>query len=534
MHLLLAKIVYNLIKGEVPYMQHLCRILIIDDESILRNGLKHLCNWEEEQFCIVGEASNGKQALQMIEKAKPHIIITDVVMPVMDGVEFSKIIHNLYPDIKIIVLSSFSEFNYLKETFKHGVCDYLLKAKLTSDDLLEVLKKARSQTIWKSPENTQLKPIVDINDALSKLINGHPLAQTTEVTAINNYFTNKNFLILECSLDFLDYNNDISRDRFKKSIFNLSNHHLSTYIYSNIFSQNKYIIIINFTNDEDLDKNIDEFTRNLKISFNFTTFITSNQFKGIENIPKIHNRIAALLPKTFYFHNYHLLSANTLLKSRNLSPFDFNLFKVHIENLKFQSAYKIVETYFNHVKSSLALDDYSLKRFCQNIIYTTLNICDELGFDVSEINKSKIRLFKTIDLATSFHSLEKIFFNILKTISSSIDLQAEQRNYIIINQIKQYVNENYNNEISLTDIADKLHINYYYMSSYFKTHTNENLSTYINKVRIEKAKNLLSDKTIPISHISEMVGFSEHNYFSKVFKKYTTFTPTAYRRKVVK
>lgn len=514
-------------------MQHLCRILIIDDESILRHGLKHLCNWEEEQFCIVGEASNGEQALQMIEKVKPHIIITDVVMPVMDGVEFSKIVHSLYPDIKMIVLSSFSEFNYVKETFKHGICDYLLKAKLTSHDLLEVLKKARAQTTWKDIESTQIENIVNINNILAMFINGQISRQSSEMSMINSYFTKEQFIILECNLDFLDHAKDFSRQGFEKTASKLSKHYLSAYSHSNIFLDNKYILLINFDDDASIKKDINLFARHFKNSFVSIVFISSSYFVGIKNIPTIHSEITELLPKTFYFYNHPLIPANTLLKSKQLSPFDSNLFERHIKNIKFQAAYKILKNYFNDIKNSLSLDDYSLKRFCQNIIYSTLNTCDELGFDVSDINNSKIRLFKTIDLANSFHDLEEILFNILEKIADSINLQAKQKNSIMINQIKRYVDTYYSNDISLTHIADELHINYYYMSSYFKTHTNENLSTYINKVRIEKAKVLLNDKTIPISQVSEMVGFSEHNYFSKVFKKYTKLTPTIYRRKVL-
>ena len=515
-------------------MQHLCRILIIDDESILRHGLKHLCNWEEEQFCIVGEASNGEQALQMIEKLKPHIIITDVVMPVMDGMEFSKIVHSLYPDIKMIVLSSFSEFDYVKETFKHGVFDYLLKAKLTSEDLLKTLKKARSQTTWNQDENVQIENIVDMAQNLSMFINGQLSAQSSEMTTIRDNFTKQHFILLGCRLDFLDSTKDISRHSFEKKVSKLSRYYLSTYTYSNIFFENHYVLLINFNDDEPINESIDQFARKLKSSAAFTVFVSSHHFLGIENLPKAYTQITEVLPKTFYFHNEHLISSNTLLKVGKSSSFDLNLFKSHIRDLKFPAALEILKTYFNRVQESLSLDDYSLKRFCQNIIYSTLNICDTLGFDVSEINDSKIRLFKTIDLAASFHDLEGIFFDILAMISDSINLQATQKNSILINQIKRYVDENYHNDISLTEIADKLHINYYYMSSYFKTHTGENLSTYITKARVEKAKTLLNDKTIPISRISEMVGFSEHNYFSKVFKKHTKLTPTIYRRKVLK
>jgi len=121
-------------------LKTLYKILIVDDESILRNGLKHMCNWEKEGFEIVGESSNGNEALEIIEKERPNIVITDIVMPEMNGIELTKKIKDNYPEIKVLILSSFSEFNYIRETFKHGVYDYLLKTNVNTETVLPILK----------------------------------------------------------------------------------------------------------------------------------------------------------------------------------------------------------------------------------------------------------------------------------------------------------------------------------------------------------------------------------------------------------
>ncbi|MFQ9614170.1 MAG: response regulator, partial [Clostridium butyricum] len=91
-------------------MNDFCKILIIDDEFIMRQGIKYMTDWEKEGFKIIGQASNGQEAIDMIKKEKPHIIISDIVMPQIDGIELSKYIQNNYPDISIIILSSYSDF----------------------------------------------------------------------------------------------------------------------------------------------------------------------------------------------------------------------------------------------------------------------------------------------------------------------------------------------------------------------------------------------------------------------------------------
>src|SRR3954471_14313925 len=112
---------------------------------LIRQGIKHYINWEQEGFLIVGEASNGQEALELVETTNPHIIITDIVMPIMDGEELTRIVKERYPYIEIIILSSFGEFDYVRSTFQNGVVDYILKPKLNADGLLKALKTASSR-----------------------------------------------------------------------------------------------------------------------------------------------------------------------------------------------------------------------------------------------------------------------------------------------------------------------------------------------------------------------------------------------------
>lgn len=121
-----------------------CKILVVDDEMLVRQGIIHLLDWEGEGFQIAGEASNGREAFELIELQRPHIILTDIVMPVMDGEELIRLVKGMYPEIEVIVLSSFSEFEYVRSTFQSGVADYILKPRLEAASLLAVLKKPRS------------------------------------------------------------------------------------------------------------------------------------------------------------------------------------------------------------------------------------------------------------------------------------------------------------------------------------------------------------------------------------------------------
>ena len=151
----------------------LCRTLIVDDEMLIRQGIKHYINWEQEGFMIVGEASNGQEALELIEATKPHIIITDIVMPIMDGEELTRIVKDRYPQIEIIILSSFGEFDYVRSTFQSGVVDYILKPKLNADGLLKALKSAASRIPSFQKMDNRLTGNLPIGQIIDKLISGY-------------------------------------------------------------------------------------------------------------------------------------------------------------------------------------------------------------------------------------------------------------------------------------------------------------------------------------------------------------------------
>lgn len=123
-------------------MSEYCRVLILDDEFIMRQGMKHMMDWEKEGFQIVGEASDGRQGLELVEKVSPHIVLADIVMPVMDGIEFSEILGKKHPEIQLIILSSYDKFEYVKTTLLNGASDYILKPTLNPENLLKTLRKA--------------------------------------------------------------------------------------------------------------------------------------------------------------------------------------------------------------------------------------------------------------------------------------------------------------------------------------------------------------------------------------------------------
>lgn len=117
------------------------RLLIVDDEETIRLGLKNIINWSEHNYQIVDTASNGIQALDIISNNEIDIVITDIMMPEMDGIELSKKVRQNFPNIQILVLSSYDDFKLVSNSYKQGIADYLLKPELNPENLLSALEK---------------------------------------------------------------------------------------------------------------------------------------------------------------------------------------------------------------------------------------------------------------------------------------------------------------------------------------------------------------------------------------------------------
>lgn len=507
-------------------VNELYRLLIVDDELILRNGVKHLCDWEEYGFIVVGEASNGKEALDLIPTLKPHIVIIDIVMPIMDGVQFTKIMNEKYPNTKVLILSSFSEFDYVREAFKYGAVDYLLKPKLRSDDLVNSLNNIVKQldqprTVLDECQKNKLlleQALFTASDNQQIIFN--------QLEQANKYST---FRVLKASLQYL---RQIDGEVLKQltEVFVSS---LQPCFIIDLIKNNEYILLINYPFDE--EDRIFSCLKQVQVShsnlFKEMKFIVSSPFNDIRKSKNHHDNLHSMMGYLFYYSQEVFVKERDIQSHPIVEEFDGALLLTYLNSFDIEKVKLYLFDYLQKVRFERAYDEYSFKRFIQSNIYNMINAMRKLGFDIQLLNQNKMKLFKSIDKCIDYNELIKLIESFLEQVESLIDVQSEKKNLIILDKVIEYVQEHYNEELTLTEISEKLHLNYYYLSSYFKNQTNENLTSYINNVRIQKAKQLLLDNNLNIAEVSKQVGFTDHNYFSKVFKKYTKMTPTSYRRK---
>ncbi len=494
------------------------RVLIVDDEILIRQGIKHYLNWEQEGFEIVGEASNGQEALQLIETTNPHIIITDIVMPIMDGEELTRIVKERYLHIEIIILSSFGEFDYVRSTFQSGVIDYILKPKLDAQELLKALKAAaaRIPSLKIMDENKAVD--LSVGQMIQKLISGYEVQY--DEAKISESFPYRNFCLLGFSLKKGETELPYPIKKKMKEEFKAEEY---------FFHFERNIVLVN-------GEDFSTFIQFMKRMGNLTGddgFVLSETFTDFSQIGVIYkDSLVKLLNYRFYFSEQPLLMNENLPKPEPVCEnFNLDRFIGEFKRKSFESAFQYLQEHAIELSRCYTMNVYDYKGFFGNIIFNITVLLGNMEYEVKELEQAKYSYFKSIDEAKMAKDVVDHLNQFILEAKQCIYSSENQLNNLNMKKLLKYIEEHYAKPLTLKDVAKHFHFNPSYLSSYFSTHKGEGFIEYLNSVRIEEASMLLAKGSATISEISRMVGYSDHSYFCKVFKKMTGLSPSQYRRK---
>ncbi|RXZ80517.1 DNA-binding response regulator [Paenibacillaceae bacterium] len=492
-----------------------CKVLIVDDEVLIRQGIKHFMDWEQEGFQIVGEASNGQEALERIEELKPHIVLTDIVMPVMDGEELTKEIKARYPDIEVIVLSSFGEFDYVRSTFQSGVADYILKPKLDMQHLLAVLRlTAKRIPELQTPQGEGVRSL-SIEWLLESLLNG--FETNARVEEGKSYFPYPHFRLVGAG------------DR--GAIERLSELPQAVQMPLPKPQQGGNVAAWIINGDVAVMSHLLRMLKN-SASDSPGPVAVSPVFNRLEELPSIYrDSLLKLLHYAFYLPDIDVLVMDELPQAGPIpEPFPLNKFTEAFKWGQFSEAFEKLRRHVSAMAACYTLDVFEFKSFLGNLIFNMTVLLGNMDYNAKQLEVSKYAYFKQIEQSSSAgEALERLEAFIAEAEQCIASKAADPSNENM-KKLLQYIQHHYAEPLTLTDMAKHFHFNPSYLSSYFSTHNEEGFVDYLHKVRIGKAEELLQKGDAPISEISGLVGYSDHSYFCKVFKKSTGLSPSQYRR----
>lgn len=542
------------------------KVFLVEDEVIIRESIKNSIDWEKEGYHFVGEAGDGELALPMILEEKPDIIITDIRMPFMNGLELSQIVKEKLPDAKIVILSGYDDFSYAKEAIKIGVTEYLLKP-VSSATLLEHLADI-AERIKKEKEEKQLMQVyqqeMQENEKLIKtkfmgeLISGDmSLSQALEkgkrfdIDLSARMF--RVFLFKFLQKEHLQQKDPERFLQLYEAVEKCGDGRNGIYVFERGVEGWAFLLTA-------IEDNIEEKTEDLvhQLAQIAEQYGNLKYFGGIGCIvARVRELRQSFQEADRAFAARFVQESNQIIGIRDLHPiqkddaFDATsidaVSQVHkiIEKFLESGSREEIPSFIQALFSELPEEHFQSLMFRQyiimNIYAIVMAFCKrfeteerEKGQDISAQERNNQRSEELLkQTVTSAKSIQDIQSYISTLLECAIDLRntiSGTRYSDIIRKAQRQIQEDYMSEdISLNSVAAEVCMSPSYFSTIFSKEMGKTFIEYLTEVRMEKAKEYLACSTMKTSEIGYAVGYKDPHYFSFLFKKTQGCTPKEYR-----
>ncbi len=514
------------------------KVLIVDDEKMIRMGMKRAIPWNTLGISEVLLAKSGKEALEVIREEKPQILITDIHMDGMTGLDLIDAAVNFVPEIRVIVLTGFDNFEYARRCIKLNVHDFFLKP-IDEKQLMASVKKQADFL-----EQNKIKNLEDINENranavteqmniekfLRNLVHNkilQPEQQVNEFCRKYNYDMEQNVqvaiivppLYIESRKED-QYFISLSIKNICISMVDAQNRGLT------FMDERGRVIIAFFLNRQkrSILERLQELNGILKYEFSQKPkIVVGNPVSGMKNLKLSYQDALYLLQSDH--RDYDEIIQTTDAKNKD------NLFKEVFVEMK-NTMYSEVE---NNERVLYVFESFCRATYSYNLSDSyIIRCCFEVAALVYYAHLTHIREEADNRLVLFLNSLSNITGEEALELTGQfltklLCCKEEQNIHEIITKAKRYINENLSNDLSVSEIAAYLYITPNYLSKLFKKTTGEGCNEYIVRKRIEKAKLLLETTNLKASKIALLVGYNDTNYFSLAFKKNTGLCPKKYR-----
>lgn len=532
------------------------KVMIVDDEIPAREILLCIINWEDTDFRIVYSASNGKEALDKYTDIKPDLIITDIQMPIIDGLDLIEEIQKINKSQKFLILSCYEDFTYAQRAMKMGVTDYLIKDLITPNDLYGILAKTKTDldniTIKKSEikkEHKLLNFLKENKDiALRKLI-FNDISQDDCYNLIENLNLNLNgklFVLFLIQIDnFFKYIEDENfyANTLNEIIKNVSETIEELNIGECFYSENgEFTAIVRLTptiSEADIINECyylaQEIRKRISLMHNISlTISVSSTFKKPFKIKKYFDEAFKLSKMKVFLGNDTIILNNTFVKNLDLDT-DTLVKRINAINIA------IEQNNIENLKSELThLYDKDIRGFMQfnylNYINSSLldlvvRTCNRYSIAYEDIFSTSYLPIEILSTKETVEEMSGWFIEIFtKIININFNNSFKNKYSKKVADSIDYINKNlFNQSLSLTDIAENINVHKVYLCRIFKEETGENVTQYILKARIEKSKEIILSTNYKLYEISDKLGFNSPQQFSILFKKVTGITPNQFR-----
>ncbi len=526
------------------------RIAIADDEPFIVKLIRQLIDCEGLDVEIVGDASDGAAALSLVREKKPDILITDIRMPLMDGIELIEEIHKAALPVRVIAISGHRRFDYAYNALKYGVEDFIVKPiskKELNDSIGKLIRRLGGADViprgLKSLERQVQRGTVRLREKLiADCLSGGFDARTLESVneAYMCRFESGNFTGVSVKLDFPQTLNEDSpvASKSRDAIAECMRDFASEYVFAFSARDSAFHGVVNTRPEQtrQLVRRVKRLFEKLAMTLDFYAsipitigigIIASDPAEIAESVraAAISVRIKCILGahRIYYSEEYDHENLGVRLSGAQIEALRALLDESRPERAAqwLEGVYRKPEGYYQaHPIEALALTDSVLSTLSGLCRMQAVSVTDgDLSFGRAEIERS-----------ASLTEIVSRVDALLRLIMEQDRRARIQRGSFPVERAKAFVAEHLCEAFRLEDIAESIFLSPAYLSSLFKKETGENLSDYIQRLRLEKAKALLKGTPLTIQEISAAVGYSDAKYFSKMFCRMTGAKPQDYRK----
>lgn len=493
------------------------RIAIVDDEILIREGLARMISKENTEFLVIGTYSDGKHLLDELPSLQLDVVITDIRMPQINGLELIKQLKASHPQIRSILMSGFVEFNYAREAIRSSAVDYLLKP-IDKEQLFELLYQLEEEQQFSRDKEIRhrsglLLTLLQVDEPPSPLL-------LSSLTLPQPYFSVIVFKgrssepICFC-VDSLQQEKAFSIDSLE--------------------IQNGLNVCILYSKKPLSDSDWKDIGDRIRISANGMILHvgTSSSYNNTAKLrqayldAKLACSVGIYNPDRLHYANIQNIQQPEL---NLLDP--FNTIKeplIHdLQILNMEGALERVHNLFSVLKSQHAAPD-QIFRVCRWVVESAQKELQE--FETHYKSAPYLRLDESIMSSMSFSEIERAFTNHFSSILFEIRAHRLVMSGTAVETIKRWISANYNQHADLNTLANMVFLTPSYLSKLFKQETGLTLTDYITEIRLRKAKHLLKNAPdLKIHEIGAEVGYGDPAYFNKLFKRVVGVTPNEYKR----
>lgn len=534
------------------------KVFLVEDEMVIRRGIKNSIDWEKEGYIFCGEASDGELAYPMIIKEKPDILITDIRMPFMDGLELCKLVKKELPNIKILILSGYDEFDYAKEAIRLGVTEYLLKP-ISSGKLLEALNGV-SESIRREKEDKDLvrKYMEEMRENtehekqkfFEQMIAGN-LSMADALETGKKYEMNLsagmyNLLLFRFTLGEENRKSGELLGEAEYAIEKLTER--LEYVFEFQRGVEGWAFLLMADNEEQMSERVKELSKDLEeIMKNYSTiayFVGIGQpVARLRELEESFREAERALAARFTMELNRIISVEDIRMAQNVDTLDDieitsfgeiektrTMLEKFLNNGAEDEIDEFVDVYINELPEENLKSVLMRQYIIMDAYIVMMSFCEKIEGIEGEMQAQAEELKNSMKTIQTLEEIKNYIRMLLKKIIGVRDTISGRRYSDIIEIAKDQIRKTYmSDEISLNTIAAEVGMSPSYFSSIFSKEMGKTFVEYLTEIRMDRAKELLMCSSMKTSEIGYEVGYKDPHYFSYIFKKTQNCTPKEFR-----